>query len=124
MGEVNELRKKLKQKEADYRSKLSKESDDFEGQVFKFLKNLSLGLGILIGGYFIMKLILPKSKKEITTDNKLKAGNNEDGSIGFSNIIKQKLLMMVIQIGLTFLTAKLKEKLENPDNASATSTEG
>lgn len=124
MSESEKLRERLLAKEAAQRKKLSEESDAFEQRSFSFLKNFGIIAGTLVGGYFLSKLIRSKKKsgeERVPQKDSFEGNENppeKSSRLNIPKAIKQKLITMAFQVGLALLTAKIKEKVNEEEDAS------
>lgn len=116
------LKNQLIRKEKLYKSKISEQSDELEVQTKSFLKSSAIIGGGLMLGFGIFKLLAGKEKEQKTTPQKKKIEPVEaprKSNAFLRTAIIDKLVAFAIQLGLRYLSKKIKSSDEG-DSQSTT----
>ncbi len=115
------LKAQLIRKEKLYKSKISEQSDELETQTKKLLKSSAIIAGGLTLGFGLFKLLAGKEKEQKATPQKKKIEEVEAPArknAFLRSAIIDKLVAFAIQLGLRYLSKKIKSSDEGDSQST------
>ncbi|MEM8895958.1 MAG: hypothetical protein AAGC88_15350 [Bacteroidota bacterium] len=104
------IRRRLQNKEQEYKNRISEESNELEAQTKKALQSSAVVLGGLVVGFTVYKLLAGKDSTSQSNGKKKVSAKSSSGKRSFlQSIVADRLIAFLIQLGFTYLSKKVKQ---------------